>query len=256
MSIQTERQNEIVRAIRVHGYMTVGELTSLLHYSTATINRDLNTLEEQRMVIRNYGGVRLAEPMLMPFSERAVFLRGVKRKIANAAASLVEDGDTIFIDGSTTTQYMGYGLRQRKNLTVITHNNALAATLCADGIRTISLGGEMIESPSVTGGTLAVENAAIFMADKFFFSTTGVTADGRILTSFNVYRPLITTMMRNSKKSFYLFDRDKMPIDPPCQRELTYLCDFGKLAGVISDVDFDDEFRARFPDTEFISPSD
>ena len=124
--------------------MTVGELTSLLHYSTATINRDLNTLEEQRAVIRNYGGVRLAEPMLMPFSERAVF-----------------------------------------------------------------------------------------MADKFFFSTTGVSADWRILTSFNVYRPLITTMMRNSKKSFYL-------------------CDFGKLAGVVSDIDFDEEFMARFPDTEFI----
>ena len=253
MSIQTERQKDILSIIRKHGYVSVSELTSLLHYSTATINRDLNTLESQRMIVRNYGGARLAEPMLMPFSERYAFSRDIKQKIGTSAAELVEDGDTIFIDGSTTTQYMESGLRHKKNITVITHNNALAAILSENGIRAITLGGEIVESPNVTGGTLAAENASIFMADKFFFSTTGASEDGRILTSYNVYRPLITTMMRNSKQSYYLFDREKLPVDPLRCKEFTFLCDFGRLAGVISDIDFPDEFRERFHDTRFIT---
>ena len=86
---------------------TVKYLTETLHYSTATINRDLNTMEKQNLVKRSYGGAELAEQKVIPLFFRYSKMRPVKNKIAKKAADFVKDGDTIFIDCSTTAQYMG-----------------------------------------------------------------------------------------------------------------------------------------------------
>lgn len=238
-----ERQEEILALIRKQGYASVETLTERFHYSTATINRDLNELQKQNLIKRSYGGAEPVVPQGIPHVFRYQKMRKSKRKISARAAALVKDGDTIFIDGSTTAEYMAEFLFSRKNLTVITNNCLLAADLYSYGIRAFCLGGEITEAPCVTWGDITCRNAACFLADKFFFSTGTVTSTGLICAMSLVF----TTMIEHSKEAWLLIDREK--VDKPCNEVLT---DFSSVTGVISDFDFPEETKKKFPDTTFI----
>lgn len=238
-----ERQEEILALIRKQGYASVEMLTERFHYSTATINRDLNELQKQNLIKRSYGGAEPVVPQGIPHVFRYQKMRKSKRKISARAAALVKDGDTIFIDGSTTAEYMAEFLFSRKDLTVITNNCLLAADLYTYGVRAICLGGVIDEAPCVTWGDMTCSNAASFLADKLFFSTgaateTGLT--GRVPMLFHV-------MIEHSREQWLLIDREK--VGKPCTRDLI---DFSAVTGVISDFDFPEETKKKFPDTIFI----
>lgn len=238
-----ERQEEILALIRKQGYASVEMLTAHFHYSTATINRDLNELQKQNLIKRSYGGAEPVVPQGIPHVYRYRKMRKSKRKISARAAALVKDGDTIFIDGSTTAEYMAEFLFARKDLTVITNNCLLAADLFSYGIRAICLGGVIQEAPCVTWGDLPCRNAACFFADKLFFSTGAATETG--LTG--EVPLLFHTMMEHSREQWLLIDREK--IGKPCTKNLI---DFSAVTGVISDFDFSEETKKKFPDTVFL----
>ena len=113
---QRERIDKILSILHRRGYITVKSLTEELHYSTATINRDLNILEQMGEIRRTYGGAELTVPKTVPVMFRYEQGKTGKKRIAKAAADLVEDGDTIFMDGSTTVQYMGEYILEKKNI--------------------------------------------------------------------------------------------------------------------------------------------
>lgn len=238
-----QRQDEILEILRKQGFSTVAQLTELLHYSTATINRDLNALEKQNLVRRSYGGVEPLSPKWITHSFRLPKMRRSKRRIAARAASFVKDGEMIFADGSTTTEYMAEFLRERKDLTVVTNNNLLATDLYPHGVRVICLGGVIVEEPCITGGDLCAHNAALYYADKMFFSTGAVSSAGAVGGASAYF----TMMMRNSKEVFLLVDREK--IDKPFRAAF---CDFSAIDVVISDYEFPAATKAAFPNTRFI----
>ena len=245
---QKERMEKILAILKMHGYVTVKYLTQELHYSKATINRDLNALEQMNEVTRSYGGVELKIPKTVPVVFRYEQEKPVKKRIAKHAAELVEDGDTIFLDGSTTVQYMGEYLLDKKNITVLTNNTALSAFLSEYGIDVIVLGGRVMEPPYMLAGPDTVETASRYKADKCFFATASVSSEGEMAYTGDIFFTMHKTMIRNSKKTFYLVDRKK--IDRPCAKVV--LGDFSGVSCVISDYRFQDETRAKFPRTEFI----
>ena len=244
---QKIRQEQIMHILEKQGYATVRELVALLHYSSATINRDLNALQNLRLVKRSYGGVEPADREKMPpLPLRYNFMKREKRHIGNAAAELIEDGDTVFVDGSTTTQSIGPYLMNKKNLCVITNNMQLAIMLGEFDIDVVCLGGHIVERPHMLDGDETVENAMKYHVKKAFFSTGAFSEDGRI-ASGKQYHLLHKVMLRNSEKIYFLADRSKL-VD---SFELE-LCDFSVLDGVITDFEFPEETRERFPQTAFI----
>ena len=130
-------------------------------------------------------------------------------------------------------------------------SHTLSEALHTMGHRVIELGGEIVEMPGITGGSLAVRNAALFQADKLFFSTVGLSEDGRMLTGIDRYDLLLSTMIRCSQKRCFLLDHDKFPfVTHPGQN----LVSVGSLEGidtVVSDCEFPEAFTSRFPRTEF-----
>ena len=168
------RQDRILEILEKQGHVTVKYLTEVLHYSSATVNRDLNALQSQQLIKRSYGGVEPVRSTYIPVFFRSHKMRAEKRHIGQAAAGFVKDGDTIFLDGSTTCQCMEQYLVGRKGLTVVTNNIVLAANLSAYDIKVICLGGTIVESPSMLYGPESVENAARYRVDKMFFSTGAV----------------------------------------------------------------------------------
>ena len=244
-----ERQDRILKILDREGYVTVKHLIGALQYSSATINRDLNTLERHQQVIRSYGGVEPVRAKYVPIPFRAHMMHATKKSIGKAAASFVEDGDTVFIDSSTTAQYMEQYLVGKKDLTVITNNIFLAATLSSNGIRVICLGGEVVEAPCMLFGTETVKNAARYRVDKMFFATGAVTEDGKI--SSGLYDLLFTTVAANAARVFYLADHNKVG-----QPFNTIFCDFSAVDCVISDHGFSEETKRRYPKTEFTVVTD
>lgn len=245
---QKERLDNILKHVRRYGYVTVKYLVSQLHYSNATINRDLNVLEGQKLVRRSYGGVEIVENTNVPLPFRYHKMRAEKLKICKKAAELVEDGDTVFIDAATTTEPMAEFLADKKNLTVITNNIAIVTRLSEYNIRVICLGGEVVEPPCMLDGSDTVENAMKYHANKMFFATGYVTKDGHICAG-EAYYMLQKVMAANADEVYYLADHDKLN-RAMGQRKI--LLDFDKVTGVISDYEFEEEIRKKFPATKFI----
>lgn len=244
MSVK-ERQERIVSILEKEGYVTVKYLSDTLGYSTATVNRDLNALEQRQLVTRSHGGAELAQPVYVPVFFRSHKMHAEKRNIGRAAAAFVEDGDTIFIDGSTTAQCMEQYLLRKKDLTVVTNNVALTAGLSAHGVRVVCLGGTVVEPPSMLGGQETVEFAARHRVDKMFFATSAVSSSGDVASG--IYDLMLRAIAKNAREIFYLVDHKK--IDQPFT---TSYCDLGAVDFVVSDYDFPKETKAAFPRTRFI----
>ena len=98
---QSERLDLILEILKKNGYTTVKYLNEQLHYSNATVSRDLALLEAKKLVKRSYGGVELNENQSTPLVFRYHKMKASKIKIARKAAELIEDGDTVFIDAAT-----------------------------------------------------------------------------------------------------------------------------------------------------------
>ena len=245
---QKGRLDDIVDLLKKYGYVTVKFLVSELHYSNATINRDLNLLEAQKVVRRTYGGVELVEkrPTVLPF--RYSLMKAEKLKICKQVAELIKDGDTVFIDASTTTEYIARHLTEKKDITVITNNIAIVTHLSAYDIKVICLGGQIVEQPCMLGGEQAVESAMKYRADKAFFATGSFYKEGKIGSS-RLYYLLQKVMVENSKESYYLADHEKLRTVANAQELI--MMDFGGVSGVISDYEFDKQTQAKFPNTKF-----
>ena len=243
---QSERLDKILKILEENGYTTVKYLTDTLSYSNATINRDLTLLESKKLVKRSYGGVELEKNKSIPLVFRYHKMKNAKMKIAKMAASLIEDGDTVFIDATTTTQYMGHYLENKKNINVITNNMALATYLGDIGIKVICLGGSVVEAPYMLSGVQTIENASKLHADKVFFSTAGILENAKIVCD-EKYHLLMLTMIENSDKSYFLVDKGK--INP---EGVNCLCDLEKIDAVISDFDLKSVLKKEVKNTEFI----
>ena len=245
---QKERIDMIADIMKKNGFVTVKYLIETLHYSTATINRDLNAMEKQNIVKRSYGGAELAEQKIVPLFFRYSKMRPTKNKIGKKAAEFVNDGDTIFVDCSTTAQYMGNYLANKKNLTVITNNLTLASYLSECGITVICLGGKIMEPPSMIYSAETIEFARRFSADKLFFSPTAITETGKIGASrYEEHILLIRTMMESAKEIYMLCDHKKM--DNRCTR---FLCDLSEVNTAITDFSFSAEVLAKYPNVRFV----
>jgi len=98
--------------------------------SDETIRRELRTLEEQGVVIREHGGARLAAPVFEgPLVQRMEEHADAKLRIARAAAQFVDDGAIVFIDSGTTSCFIARQLVDRRSLTIITNSLQVATEL-------------------------------------------------------------------------------------------------------------------------------
>ncbi len=242
---QSIRQEQILEILERRGYVTVRYLVDALHYSSATINRDLNKMENLGLVKRSYGGVEAMKRGHLPaLTQRQFYMKKEKRRIARKAAELIQNGDTLFLDGSTTVQYILPFLSDKRDLRIITNNMHLAIELSSFDMEVICLGGRVAERPHVLHSDDTVELAQKYQANKMFFSVDSVTLDGYIHSTCHL---LYKTMLRNSDEAYFLTDKTKIT-----NRLDKRLCDFSSLTGVISDFDFPEETRKAYPNVTFI----
>jgi DeoR family transcriptional regulator of aga operon len=181
-----ERQSLILDLLLRQGRLTVAEIVERFKVSEATARRDLEALAEQGKIQRVHGGalpLRQAPPeppLLQRESER--FFE--KHRIAQAAAALVQDGETVFIASGSTTLQVARQLRGRP-LTVITNSLPVMNTLAGvPNVSLIGIGGELRQSELSFVGHIAEQAIAELRADKVILGVHALSIEHGLTSDY------------------------------------------------------------------------
>jgi DeoR family transcriptional regulator, glycerol-3-phosphate regulon repressor len=179
----SERQNEILSLARAHGRVLVEELAERFSVSPQTIRKDLNVLCEARLLGRMHGGASLASGIEnLEYEARRKMAALAKEAIGRAAASLIPDGASLFINIGTTTEAVSAALADRTGLMVITNNINVANRLrIRPGIEVIIAGGVVRPSDGGIVGEAAVDFIRQFKVDFAVIGVSAIDDDGALL---------------------------------------------------------------------------
>ena len=207
-----EREGEILALLNETEYATVEYLSKKMNISASSIRRDLKNLEDRGLVQRSYGGVKLSKSngKHIPFSLRSQENSVEKKQIAKAAMSLINPNDVIFLDASSTVMYLIKYLENFENLTVITNGIQTAQELQSLSHRIYCTGGMMLHQSSAYVGQHAENFIRQFNADLFFFSSQGLSEDGRITDDSEEETHVRKVMLEQSRKKIFLCDHSKV----------------------------------------------
>jgi len=206
-----ERQQRILEILQEKKSCSVAELAETLCFSGATIRRDLNILAKEMKVRKTFGGAVIVEKYCteVPMAVRRDENAAVKERLCKAAAKLLQDSMTIFIDSSTTTEYILPYLKDHKGLTVVTNNPDIPAKLSGTDITIYSTGGKLLHHSNSYVGEFARNMIRGINADLLFFSARGVGLDGRV-TNSSTEDDIHKVMIENSKRTCLLIDSTKV----------------------------------------------
>lgn len=235
MSI-SERQKQILAILNERTYVTVKELADLMFTSASSIRRDLTYLQNNNLVKRLHGGVSSVEPItnVASFYDRTHKNVREKRLIAQKAARLLKDGQTVLLDSSTTATFLLPHIAKHRSITVFTNNLSTALHAIELGIDTHCLGGRALNGSSVLSGTETFRALSEISVDILFFSSQALDDHGTISDTTEQENYTRKEMLKAAKTKVFLCDSEKFHI------RCTYkLCDLDKIDYAVFDSAYD-----------------
>jgi DeoR/GlpR family transcriptional regulator of sugar metabolism len=226
-----ERRQRVLDLVSERGFLALTELARAIEVSESTLRRDLDYWHKQGLVRRTHGGAMyVGDAATLPaLEERSASQLDEKRAIARAAVARIEDGDTILLDGGTTTLEVARLLVGR-SLQIVTNSLPIAA-LFASSRETdlVILGGYVYPKTGVALGPLSVRMMEDIHVHQLLMSVGGITAKGL----FNSNLLLVETerqMMRCADEVVVLADHTKIG-----RQALAFLCDLAAIDTLIVD---------------------
>jgi DeoR family fructose operon transcriptional repressor len=175
--IPAQRHERIRERLEACKVVNNAELCELLGVSEATIRRDLEWLEEQGILERTHGGAILSQRLKLEpeYAARELAHPEEKNAIGAAAAALLEEGDTIFVNSGTTTTEVIRHIPSRAKVTVVTNNLTAAMQVHEVGFELILLGGTFYPRSNAVVGHFAADNLRQMNANKTFIGADGIS---------------------------------------------------------------------------------
>ncbi len=207
-----ERRNLILEKLQEDKRVVVSELSKQFNVSEETIRRDLDKLDKDGVCVKSYGGAVINEntSIDMPFNIRKKRNVEGKKKIAELVAGLINDGDHIILDASTTAVFIAKAIKQKSNLTVITNSIEIMIELSDVSDWTIiSSGGSMKEGYLALFGPKAIEGLSSYNVEKAFISCKGIDLDKGITDGNEQFSQVKQTMLKSAKTSILAVDSSK-----------------------------------------------
>jgi DeoR/GlpR family transcriptional regulator of sugar metabolism len=175
-----ERFQRVLQLLESRDDLLVSELADEFSVSEVTIRHDLSELARRGLVARVRGGARPLErgQSELAFDVRLRLQAAEKRAIARAASELVNDGEAVALDSSTTAYYLARKLRTRRELVVVTNGLLIAAALAdSPGVNVLVTGG-MLRLPSMSVvGHLSADVLRTTRIDRGFFGARGLSLE-------------------------------------------------------------------------------
>lgn len=180
-----QRQSRILQLLRQKQLASVAELATHFHVTPATIRRDLEALEEQGSIKRFFGGVEY----ILPQSEYVQYqtakkdFTAAKMAIAKKAAEMISNGDTIFLNSSTTALFI-LDYLDKIQASVITNNARSIDCNVPETVDLILTGGEVYGNRQSLVGEFALDTTRKVIANKCFLGVNGISAAGGATSSY------------------------------------------------------------------------
>ena len=177
------RHVEILALLRKSGRVTVEDLATHFGVTLQTIRRDLNELSEARSLVRVHGGAIIASGVAnLAYEARQHVAHDEKRSIGEAAARLIPDNASLFINIGTTTEEVAKALAGHSGLLVITNNLHVANELHRNkSIEVIITGGSLRQGDGGILGAVTVAQIEQFRVDIAIIGTSAIDSDGTLL---------------------------------------------------------------------------
>ena len=211
--IPAVRQEKILEILSNNEIVTVESLMNELQVSVSTLRRDLIKLEgEKKITLLHGGGVRLAPKTVeLNIFTKLEMNKDAKERIARKAAGLVEDGDTIFLDPSSTT-YLMIPFLAGKDITVLTNGMSHINQLVALDIPCIMVGGSIKKTTNSCIGPITETTLRTLYFSKCFLGANGFSITSGI-TNHDINERVIKLLaLNNSCQPYFLIDHTKYGI--------------------------------------------
>jgi DeoR/GlpR family transcriptional regulator of sugar metabolism len=236
-----ERRNQLLEMVRVRGFASLPELADQLKVSESTVRRDLDYLEDVGSARRTHGGVFYTgpSPKLPHFDERQPAQWDKKRLIAEAAVKLVEDGDTLLLDGGSTT-YEVARLLVGRPLQIVTNSLPVANLFASNANNDLVLvGGYVYPRTGVALGPYANEMLKRLNVRRTILSVSGISERG----FFNNNLLLVETertMMHAADEVIVVADSTKFG-----RQSLAHLCALDEIQHLVVDDEISPAWRDK-----------
>ena len=233
---QSERLSAILEALANDGSVGVADLATQLDVSAATVRRDLEFLEQQRMLTRTHGGA-VAQGVLyeLPLRYKSARHQEEKKRIAAEAASRVADGVAIGLTGGTTTTEVARAVIDRQRLTVVTNALNIASELAIrPNLKLVVTGGYARPESYELVGPLAEQALAGLNLDVVFLGVDGISPTAGITTHHEVEAHTNLALIERARHVVVVTDSSKIGLVAFAQ-----ICPIDRVHEVITDAGAD-----------------
>ena len=190
--------------------LTVEELATHFGTSPITIRRDLDSLVEEGVILRTYGGCIIRSGLGTTFQRQLARNFRLKQAIGRLAAELVKSGDSILFDDGSTTFHLASNLEPKAPLTVVTNSIAVIPEVSRfRGIQLEILGGAYNRETNFLGGSLSERLLEMRYFDAVFVGADAVDETGRCMVCSPDVARLTQVMLRRANRRFLLADHTK-----------------------------------------------
>jgi DeoR family transcriptional regulator of aga operon len=231
--LNEERRTSILQLVQEHGKVRVKDLSQRFDTSEATIRSDLRKLHVRGLLQRAHGGAVKSETISVDPSlhEKSKLHADEKRRIGEAAAALINDGETIILDSGTTTQQVAKHIKGKKNLQVITNGiNVAMELLSVQGLQLILLGGMVRENSFSIVGHFAEDMLNHLSADKLFIGVDACDINYGLTTPNLEESQVNQAMVHMAKEKILVADSSKFG-----KRSLSRIVSVFEMDKVITD---------------------
>lgn len=227
------RRQDIIKILQENDFSDIAFLSKKLNVSEMTIRRDLDNLEQEGLISKVYGGakIRMKEPYDPSLKVRKTKNLEQKRVIAKAAAGMINDGDIVGLDASTTALEISKKIKDKKNITVVTNSIEIAIELSdIQDITVILLGGTVRKSSlSLIGPSVAKMLEDVYI-DKTFLSSKAISFDEGLTDAIVEEGLTKKELIKRSKDIYVVIDHSKL-----CKTSFYQVADYRSIKAIITD---------------------
>lgn len=248
-TLAVERRTQIEDLINKNKSVLVAELATHFDVTPETIRGDLLKLEKKGVLVRTYGGATVSSGSgaELTYKERDVVNAEAKHKIGLHASKMIRNGETIFLDASTSSLYLARNIKDKEGITVITNASSIVAELSeCENIRLISTGGILSKrNMSYIGRFTERMIRENFAANKLFFSCKGVTVSRGLTDASEEEAYVKQAMMEVSDSVILLCDHNKLG-----RKNIPVISGIDKVDIMITDIKLDREWQVALQDMD------
>ena len=199
--IPAQRREKIQDYLSIHQIVRTADLCGLLDTSEATVRRDLEWLEVKGFLERTHGGAILNQRMILEqeYQQRAQVHPEEKRLIGELAASLIEEGDIVFVNSGTTATQVLQHIRRDPRITIFTNNVSAVMDLGDPGFHYYMTGGEFQSRSNSLAGRFALDNLGLVYANKTILGVDGISLKHGCTVPTNAEAEVVRRMIERTK---------------------------------------------------------